>query len=180
MSRDHPLAGSGQDPRVKVGTTSILGGQSQGPRMRAGTTPVWGGQRSRPQSESRDTPLWPEVESLPSVCPHIPPIRPPSTTASPHVASRGPWSPSRVRGRCLELWGEPEWGGALCNSWRAARVEAMPWAGAGAGAAAAAARWAWAQPCAWHHLTCRRRRVPESPGCVQAHAGWAPAPHSSP
>ena len=41
VSRDHPLVGSGQDPRVKVGTTSILGGQGQGPRMRAGTTPVW-------------------------------------------------------------------------------------------------------------------------------------------
>ena len=98
-----PLVGSGQDPRVKVGTTSILGGQGQGPRMRAGTTPVWGGQRSRPQGESRDTPLWPEVENLSSVCPHIPPIRP--TPHQPSCGQQGSLEPQQglrrqVPGNC--------------------------------------------------------------------------------
>lgn len=158
VSRDHPLVGSGQDPRVKVGTTSILGGQGQGPRMRAGTTPVWGGQRSRPQGESRDTPLWPEVENLSSVCPHIPPIRP--TPRKPSCGQQGSLEPQQgprrqVPGNCgLNQGGE----GHYAIPGMPARIEAMPWAGAGV-----VVRWSWAQPRAWHHLTCRRSRVPESP-----------------
>lgn len=175
MSRDHPLAGSGQDPRVKVGTTSILGGQSQGPRMRAGP-PQFGEVRVAPQGESRDTPCGQRLRAFPQLAPRIH-LSVPLHHRKPPCGQQGPWSPSRVRGRCLELWGEPEWGGALCNSWRAARVEAMPWAGAGAGAAAAA-RWAWGPALCLHRLLiCRSHRVPESPGlCPGTCRGWAPAP----
>lgn len=171
VSRDHPLVGSGQDPRVKVGTTSILGGQGQGPRMRAGTTPVWGGQRSRPQGESRDTPLWPEVENLSSVCPHIPPIRP--TPHQPSCGQQGSLEPQQglrrqVPGNCgLNQGGE----GHYAIPGMPARIEAMPWAGAGV-----VVRWSWAQPRAWHHLTCRRSRVPASPGPCPGTCRVGPSP----
>ncbi|CAI9172537.1 unnamed protein product [Rangifer tarandus platyrhynchus] len=85
MSKDQPFVGSGQDPRVKVGTISILGDQGQGPRMRAGTTPVRGGQRSRSQGESRDHPLVARGRE-PSLS--LPPY--PTSPPSPHAASRGP------------------------------------------------------------------------------------------
>lgn len=139
--------------------------------MRVGTTPVQGGQRSRSQGESRDHPLVarggePSL-SLPSYPTH------PQALMWPAGVPRAPQGPRRqVPGNCgLNQGGE----GHYAIPGAPARIEAMPWARAGF-----VVRWAWAQPCAWHHLTCRRSKVPESPGPCPGTIRVGPSPTALP